>query len=208
MSRLSLKPGCDFFVIIFILQAVSFVSYPQASVAMDTYISPVKPDTTINEKLILGDNRSGKQFYPNIESIFLLERLRSSPVAVFGNSGRDEYLLAYAYEGTAKNAFSLFEIGYVSDLDSVAVKAMVTTHERSFKTESGLTLGLTLKEIVNIKGEEYETTTSENEKTVTYRISSLNNSPFLQRHHMPGYFIQLSLKNDRVVKIIFGFEYP
>jgi hypothetical protein len=51
MSRLSLKPGCDFFVIIFIVQAVSFVSHPQASVAMDTYISPVKPDTTINEKL-------------------------------------------------------------------------------------------------------------------------------------------------------------
>ena len=74
------------------------------------------PDSTVNLILILNNVRSLNQFIPNTNKIKLTEYLRQSPVIVFLNKNKDEFLLAYQFEGSTKNNFFFFEFGFVKDL--------------------------------------------------------------------------------------------
>jgi hypothetical protein len=188
------------------LQADSFI--PES---IDTIIkesAKVEPDTTINKKLFLENYLSSEKFYTKIDIVDLVEKIRSSPVVVFSNTSKDEYLLTYQYEGNSKNSFSSFEIGYMKNLESVNAKKIYQSNESSFKTESGLKLGLSLAEIVKIKGKGFKRKDTGDETILSYRIEDYNRSIFLKRYNMPGYFIELVLKKDKVIKILFGFEYP
>lgn len=75
-----------------------------------------------------------------------------------------------------------------------------------FKTESGLKLGMTLKEITNLKGGDYKTEKKSNEEIARYTIDS--EDPKIKQYEMPSYFMEFYLKGNKVYKIIFGFEYP
>lgn len=167
-----------------------------------------QPDTTINKKLVLENHLSSKNFYARIETVDLLERLRTSPVAMFSNASNSEYLLAYQYEGNTNHSFSCFEVGYMKDLKKVDVRKINLLSEKSFKTESGLELGLSLPDVVKLKGIYYKKATNRNDVLLTYRINDLATSPFLMKYNMPGYFMEIKIKGDEVVKILFGFDYP
>jgi hypothetical protein len=167
----------------------------------------VQPDTTINRKLFLEDYTSAERFYAKIETAEFIERIRSSAVMVFSNAATNQYLLAYQYEGDTKNAFSCFEIGYMKNLEPAGRGKMNRVNEKSFQTESGLALGLSLEAVVKAKGKGFKKTGTGNSITLTYRIEDAA-SPFLQRYSMPGYFMEFVLKENKVVKILFGFDYP
>ncbi|CAN5193060.1 hypothetical protein BH09BAC2_BH09BAC2_18830 [soil metagenome] len=167
-----------------------------------------EPDTTVNKKLFLENYLSSEKFYAKINVVDLVEKIRSSPVVIFSNTNNDEYLLAYQYEGNSKNSFSSFEIGYVKSLEGVDAKKIYQSNESSFKTESGLKLGLSFAEIVNIKGKGFKKKDAGNETILSYRIEDYDKSTFLRRYNMPGYFIELVLKEDKVIKVLFGFDYP
>lgn len=164
----------------------------------------VFPDTTINKKLYLEDYNTASDFYTGIENIELIDKIRSSPIALFVNKKGREYLMAYQYEGSTQNSFSCFEIGYIGGLDLAGNK----TEEEKFKTESGLELGLLLKDVVAKKGNDYTKKIKGDETILTYRINNIRTSSFLKRYNMPGYFIEITLKADKVFKILFGFDYP
>jgi hypothetical protein len=168
----------------------------------------IVPDTTINNKFFLKDYKSLSNFYSTNDPLLLVEEIRESPVIIFGNKSNKEYLLAYQYEGDTENAYSCFEIGYFEDDKMLSLERSNQTEETNFQTESGLRLGLSLDEITLIKGKEYEQQESGGYVVINYSIEDYKNSPFLKRYNMPGYFIQIRLKNNAVRKITFGFDYP
>lgn len=159
-----------------------------------------KPDSTINDILILNNKESSTKFYPKISSEKLIDSIRESPVLGFNNEIEKEYLLLYQHEGGVRNEFSCFEIGYINELEI----NITTTDYKYFETESGLKLGLSLDELIKIKGNTYY---KEGNKII-YRIDDYPNSNFLKRYNMPTYFLECTLQNGKVNKIKFGFDYP
>ena len=158
------------------------------------------PDSTVNEILVLSRSESAEIFYSNISSEQYITHLRESPVIGFSNKDNSEYLLLYQYEGGVRNEFNCFEIGYANDLE----KEFTALDYGRFKTESGLALGMTLKELENIKGSSY----TQDGNKVAYQLADYPNSSFLRSHNMPAYFLECTLKDDRVIRIKYGFDYP
>lgn len=163
------------------------------------------PDTTINNKLKLDNYSSIELFTRDYKSIKTIEDVRESPIAAFLNSNGKEYLFAYHYEGNTKNSFSLFEVGYVKDIKQKI--EFNSVDERIFETENGIRLGLSLKNLIDIKGDEYKLSI-EKDSIITYRINGDSNSNFLNRYGMPGYFIECRIKNAMISSLRFGFDYP
>ena len=167
----------------------------------------VVPDTTVNEKLILEDNKSILSLCASKKNISLIERIRESPVALFKSKLSNQYLLAYQFEGNVNNNFSRFEIGYTKDFNDIDNYQFCQTGEEEFKTESGIELGMSLSDLLNKKGEGFLTKTT-TDTLIIYQISDLDSSSFLKRYNMPGYFMEFTIKDGTVVKVIYGFDYP
>ena len=159
-----------------------------------------RPDSTINSKLKLNDNLSAKEFTPN--KIELIYGLRETPVAVFCNATKTEFMMAYQYEGNPKNSFSCFEIGYIDN--EVLRGKCIASKENFFTTESGIKLGMSLESLIAIKGIDY--TLSAQNEIVTYKLNP--SSDFSRKHNMPGYFLEFNFKKGNIIKMKFGFDYP
>ena len=168
-------------------------------------VKPIKeptflPDSTVNNILVLGRSESAESFYPYISYEQYITHLRESPVIGFSNKDNSEYLLLYQYEGGVRNSFGCFEIGYTNDLQ----KKVTDIDYDKFRTESGLMLGITINELKSIKGSSY---TQDGDKVV-YQLTDYSNSSFLRRHNMPSFFIECTLRDDRIIRIKYGFNYP
>jgi len=162
-----------------------------------------KPDFKINQ-LQLREESSVNNFYP--QNIRLLDNLRYSPVIAFTDKEKKEYLLAYQYEGDVKNSFSCFEVGYLKD-DPKLEKDVTETKYNNFNTESGLKLGMTLEEITNLKGSDYKVEKKSDEEIIKYIVDNPDD-PKIKQYEMPPYFMEFYLKDKKLHKILFGFEYP
>lgn len=163
------------------------------------------PDTTINQKLYLEDYKSFHNFYSGNDTILTFEEIRESPVAIFRNISNTQYLLAYQYEGGSRYAFDCFEIGYFTNDQRLKSKKVYKTEINEFKTESNLYLGMSFKDLIRIKGKNYKTEIHKNKTLIIYRV---NDSAFVNRYHMPGYFMKILIIDNKVFKITFGFDYP
>ncbi len=170
--------------------------------SLDTTLKEVTflPDSTVNNILILNNAESSKRFYSEISSEKVINFLRESPVLGFTNKDANEYLLLYQYEGGVKDAFSCFEIG---NIESIKEELTITSH-RKFETESGLMLGMSMNDLIRIKGKSYK----KNENKIIYRITDYSNSNFLKNYNVPAYFLECTLKDNKIVKIKYGFDYP
>ncbi|MNR32107.1 hypothetical protein D3C85_1496660 [compost metagenome] len=80
--------------------------------------------------------------------------------------------------------------------------------DKTFETESKLRLGISLEKLIEIKGDGYITKKENDQIIVTYRIDNYDQSLFLKRYNMPGYFMDFTMKDGNVIKILFGFDYP
>jgi hypothetical protein len=177
---------------------------PHAAVEQkEVQLTKYLPDTTINGILKLENYLSVKKFSIHNNKFEYVEKIRESPVVIFFNNDLKEYLLAYQYEGGVRGAFDCFEIGYNKD-STLSKYPHIKTNYASFQTESRISLGLTLKELVGIKGDSY--TKNNKQFMIRYEINAIE--PFLKRYNMPSYFMEIELKNNYVDKIKFGFGYP
>ena len=132
-------------------------------------INQIIPDTTINNKLALANYESLISFYQDYKKINTIDRIRESPVVIFSNKLNTEYLIAYQYEGSTNNSFDCFEIGYlINDKELIKTK-LLNTIDENFKTENNLGLGTSLKELIIIKGSNFETKKNNNESIITFR---------------------------------------
>lgn len=169
--------------------------------------SRVNPDTTINKRLILDDANSTEDFYPDYKNLFWIEGIREQLVSIFSNKSKSQYLLAYFYEGSSKNAFDCFEIGYWTEEKKLDKQKYFKTKEAGFETESGIKLGMSLADLIQKKGSDYKIETQK-DTIITYRIDNQKESDFLQRYRMPGYFMSFTVKDSKICHIMFGFDYP
>lgn len=167
----------------------------EGSIAENMFV----PDSSINGRLFLHNDLSLSVFYPNKNSLKFIEFIRESPIVAFCNTSKSEYLYAYQYEGNMKNEFSFFEIGYNDNNN----ESYTLTEYSRFETESGLRLGMTLKDVEAIKGRDY----TRNDNKITFQITD-SNSEFLHKHNMPKYVLQCRLEQNKVVEIKLGFLYP
>lgn len=165
------------------------------------------PEISINKILKLEDYPSFEKFYPNYKNLKVEYGMRETPAILFSNISEKEYLITYQYEGDTKNNFSLFEIGYLKDDIKLKNYNVNKTKYDNFNTESGLKLGMTLEEITNIKGSNYKVEKKSNEQIIRYTIDNPND-PKIKQYEMPPYFMEFYLKDSKLYKIIFGFEYP
>lgn len=161
-----------------------------------------EPDTLVKGFMALND----KSFLENIKLELSLENrvdfLRESPVFIFSDKNDKEYLLAYQYEGATEYEFSCFEIGYKNDLEKN--DKIIQVDCGKFILGSGLELGISLKDLIKIKGDSYIA----DEDKIIYKIDDYLSSKFLKKYNMPSYFLECTLKDDKIVKIRFGFDYP
>jgi len=184
------------------------VSNKVSKVKLNQELNQIIPDTTINNKLFLANYETLPRFYLDYKNIFTIDRIRESPVVVFCDKSKTEYLITYQYEGSTKNSFDCFEIGYLNNDKTLNKINLFNTEEVEFKTESNIGLGITLKELVAKKGSKYQIKNNEKEVILIYRNTYYKNSSFLKRYNMPSYFMEFILKDDKVIKIKFGFDYP
>jgi hypothetical protein len=164
-------------------------------------VNTFAPDSTVNTIIRLKNENSSIKFYPLIKKNKLLDYVRESPVKFFSNNSNTEYLLAYNYEGDVEDSFSCFEIGIINK--DFELKGAETEYD-SFKTESGIKLGISLKELEKIKGKDY----IQENNIITYQISDSNGSSFLKNYNMPFYFMSFEFNDNKLVKYKFGFSYP
>lgn len=171
-------------------------------------LKEVLPDSAVNKLLILENNKSLQKFYKDYKMISTIDRLRESPVVIFSSKDKSQYLLAHQYEGNTKNNFSCFEIGYYENEKKLNQNSSYNVEDEIFETESKLSLGISLEKLIEIKGDGYKTKNEKDESVVIYRIDDYEKSLFLKKYNMPGYFMEFRLKDNKVTKILFGFDYP
>jgi hypothetical protein len=172
-------------------------------------LKEVMPDTTINNKLFIQNYNSVTNFYSGDSNFVVIDNgTRETPIVIFSNKDKTQYLLAYQYEGSIKNAFDCFEIGYFKNDKKLSQNYSYNVDDKIFETESKLSLGISLDKLIEIKGDGNITKKDKDKLIVNYRIDNYDKSVFLKRYNMPGYFIEFTLKDNIVTKILFGFDYP
>lgn len=159
------------------------------------------PDTLVYDYFALRNHEAIFQFAPQFKGENLVEKIRETPVFIFSNQDDTSYLLAYQYEGSTRYAFDCFEIGYIKDLGDKIETLKV--NKDFFVLESGLKLGLSFEELIEIKGEKYNL---EGNKII-YQINDYAHNSFLKRYDMPSYFLICTLVHGVITNIKFGFEY-
>ncbi|MCZ8298561.1 MAG: hypothetical protein O9297_15230 [Flavobacterium sp.] len=169
-------------------------------------LEKIIPDTTINYKLFLSTNYNITRFYP--DEINTIEKIRETPVAVFSNNKESEYLIAFHYEGSQKNSFDCFEVGYLKDDIILSKTNIYKTSEKNFITENKIQLNISFEELINLKGNNFTKKEIKDSIILTYRNDNFDTSPFLKRYNMPSYFYEFTLIKNKVVKFKFGFDYP
>jgi len=121
----------------------------------------------------------------------------------FFNCEKKIYFRMTHYPGDPKYKMSLFEIGYISTLDTM----VFYEYDGLFVTNNHTALGDTVKKIVESHGYPHQISTIKNYKVYQYRVDN-SNSKFVQENNEYAYIMEYWFKNGKLVKLIFGFEYP
>lgn len=184
-----------YFIIISLLLCVCGLCWAQKS---------FQPDSTINRTFVLENPESAKLFHPGVADLRIEEsRFRPYLFTLFLSSDSTQYLFAYHYEGSRKNQYSAFEMGYVRDLP-MGIRHYVS-QAPCFATESGLKLGISLQDLEKLKGMNYRKEEN-NGSWLVYRID--DTTDFCRKYAMPGYEMKVRIRDGKVSVVWFGFEYP
>lgn len=174
---------------------------------IDSIKEEVKVDSTINKILLIRDDESIKKFYSDYENLCYIDII-GHPYISFINNNATQYLLAYTYEGDIAYSFSSFEIGYIREKEEKQLNSKtVRTKYKDFETESGIRLGMTLSDLVYVKGSDYTIKYNNSDSIIIFNIDE-NNSGFVRRYSMATYVMEYTIKKNKIQKIYFGFEYP
>lgn len=155
------------------------------------------PDIKVND-IELSNNNTGLSNYKNIDKL-IVEDNQGIPHASFLNKGKTEKLSVYFFYGSGHDEFYQFKVEEYNEK-----KNYNQLEYNDFITESGINLGIGKAELLKIKGNNY----TENDGIVKYVLSDYNNSCFLQKYNLPVYFSEYTFKDDKLIKMYFGFEYP
>ena len=163
----------------------------------ETYKDNIVPDISVND-IKLSDTTTVVLGYSDLK-YNVIEDKEELPYVIFTNENKTEILKLYLFYGTKKNEFYQAEI---SPYDKKIVPN--PTKYKNFSTESGIKLGISKKDLIKIKGNNFV----ETNHVLRYEISEYEKSHFLEKYNLPIYFAEYTFDQDKLSKIYFGFEYP
>ena len=163
----------------------------------ETYKDNIVPDISVND-IKLSDTTTVVLGYSDLK-YNVIEDKEELPYVIFTNENKTEILKLYLFYGTKKNEFYQAEI---SPYDKKIVPN--PTKYANFSTESGIKLGISKKDLIKIKGNNFV----ETNHVLRYEISEYEKSHFLEKYNLPIYFAEYTFDQDKLSKIYFGFEYP
>ena len=163
----------------------------------ETYKDNIVPDISVND-IKLSDTTTVVLGYSDLK-YNVIEDKEELPYVIFTNENKTEILKLYLFYGTKKNEFYQAEI---SPYDKKIVPN--PTKYANFSTEGGIKLGISKKDLIKIKGNNFV----ETNHVLRYEISDYEKSHFLEKYNMPIYFAEYTFDQDKLCKIYFGFEYP
>ena len=162
----------------------------------ETYKENIVPDISVND-IKLSDTAAVVLGYSDLK-YNIIEDKEVLPYAIFTNENKTEILKLYLFYGTKRNEFYQVEI---SPYDKKTVPN--PTKYKNFSTESGIKLGISKKDLIKIKGNNFVETNN----ILWYEISDYEKSHFLEKYNLPIYFAEYTFDQDKLRKIYFGFEY-
>ena len=163
----------------------------------ETYKENIVPDISVNN-IKLSDTTAVVLGYSDLK-YNVIEGKEELPYVIFTNENKTEVLKLYLFYGTKRNEFYQAEI---SPYDKKTISN--PTKYKNFSTESGIKLGISKKNLIKIKGNNF----TETNHVLRYEISDYEKSHFLEKYNMPIYFAEYTFDQDKLCKIHFGFEYP
>jgi hypothetical protein len=156
------------------------------------------PDSTIKSIIKLAGSEAEGELWsgvvPQNEGVF--------KVATFSNSCGTQYLKMRQFPGSFKNSFGLFEVG---KLDLKSKQDLKKLPFESFVTESGIRLGISKEELIQIKGKKFQLVNRNEAETLIYTLDD-HTSVFLNKYNMPSYTAKYSFLNEKLVAFSFGFD--
>ena len=163
----------------------------------ETYRENIVPDISVND-IKLSDTAAVVLGYSDLK-YNVIEDKEALPYAIFTNENKTEILKLYLFYGTKRNEF------YQAEISAYDKKAVPNpTKYANFFTESGIKLGISKKDLIKIKGNNFV----ETNHVLRYEISDYEKSHFLEKYNLPIYFAEYTFDQDKLCKIYFGFEYP
>ncbi len=148
-------------------------------------------DSTINNEIQLRNPTSVVNSVGDL-STELISSGAEAPYVILTNKTKNEYLKMTMWYGDPRNSFSYFVVGSNSDI--VRLNLHTTKYNR-FKTDSGIRLGLSKQDIVNMKGLKYSVTNENSIETISY----LGQDLYEAKYHF---------KKNILVQYEFGYRYP
>ena len=198
MSQLKLekhgsKKRSILLIIKMLIILVSWLGYAKN----ETYRDNIVPDISVND-IKLSDTTAVVLGYSDLK-YNVIEGKEELPYIIFTNENKTEVLKLYLFYGTKRNEFYQAEI---SPYDKKTISN--PTKYKNFSTESGIKLGISKKNLIKIKGNNFV----ETNHVLRYEISDYEKSHFLEKYNLPIYFAEYTFDQDKLSKIYFGFEYP
>lgn len=179
---------------------------------INDYLIKLKPDTTVNNKLMLLNSTSINENLPTISKT----PQYNDYVFVLNTNGDECLSLGVSYGGTA-NEFISFDIFYKSDKsiqkDIIYQKidfnkiSFYQSNYNIFFSESNIKLGMSKEEIVKIKGTNFKKSIVGNVECLIYEIDNIKSS-FLIRYNMPAYTAKYYYNKGILIRFSYGFEIP
>ena len=163
----------------------------------ETYKENIVSDISVND-IKLSDTTAVVLGYSDLK-YNIIEDKEVLPYAIFTNENKTEILKLYLFYGAKRNEFYQVEI---SPYDKKTISN--PTKYKNFSTESGIKLGISKKDLIKIKGNNF----IETNHVLRYEISDYEKSHFLEKYNLPIYFAEYTFDQDKLSKIYFGFEYP
>jgi len=157
-------------------------------------------DTTVNNTLKLLDPASIRQSIGD-QRKNLMEDERATRIQL-ANRLNTEYVILYHLDGSNGNSFNEFEIGVLK----AQTRAFRKTDFASFRTESGVHLGMSLDSLVAIKGKKYKRAEGKGNVHLSYRLTDKRMAHrILTRYNMPIYEAEYVFRDNKLIKFTYGF---
>ena len=158
------------------------------------------PDVSIS-KIYLLDTLNIKSFLgQNVMSNLQGGVMKS---ASFSNQPQNETLEVILHPGSNLNEFSKFRV-----FKSIVNGNKPKVDTQNFITESGVSLNMSVKNLLKIKGKPTSEKTMDNLTVYEYVINDYKTSHFLKKYNLPLYKAKYYFKDLILVRFEFGFDYP
>lgn len=161
----------------------------------DTSIAGIKLQDPISLKTIIPDIRMLTDYTGPGSHAYLLNKDESESVTLTFHAGSTSDIVAEIQLIERKKG-------------QIKGAKIIKLNIDRFVTESNIKLYINKSDLVKIKGTNYELEERNDKEILRYFFDNFETSSFLQRYNYPNYYADYTFKDNKLIKIEFGFTYP